>query len=296
MAAQAIMIVPSGERVLVYAKDLTDEERKNKFICAGITTKGELCGCQMKSSQPTPLHDPYFYESDSSEGHKPGCSCCRKRSTTDIEILDQSGERITTEKLYERITRKKVTARPPKKKGGDGGGEPAIHIPGEEDEGENQDDKEKKIRMKSRDPRTFLEYKNLLTNLSVHKKYAGQFVFDQILDQRTVAGYQRLGFIPTGRPFVITARKTFPREHGIHLTNDQWLLKDFWARGDNGFVFILDVSEEAKQLLWNLSNISPAVQIFIWTVFREYQSRPKTYISERVTPETILFEIANEPS
>ena len=303
MATQAIMIGTNGERRLVYAKDLTAENRKNSFFCTGITPQGELCGCPVKPSQPTPLHGSYFYASDSNARHKPGCSNCKKRKTTDVERLDQSGVGITIEALFERLNRETITVSEPEKgdppmgRDGDDVGDHTIDISAEDNgEAENQKDDEKEIRIKPRHPRAFIEYKDLLTRLSEKDTYANRLVYDQILDERTVAGYRRFGVIPTGRPFIITARKTIPREYGIQLTNGQWLLKDFWGRGGNEFLFIVNVNEEAKQLLWNLSNITPAVKIVIWAVFHRCPTRPKTYISERVKPDMILYEVVDDIS
>ena len=301
MATQAIMIGTNGERRLVYAKDLPAEARKHRFICAGITPQGDLCGCPVKPSQPTPLRGPYFYESDSNARHRLGCSNCKKRKTTDVERLDQSGVGITIEDLFERLNRETITISKPEKEDplrgeeGDDVGDNTIDISAEDNgDAENQKDDEKEIWIKPRHPRTFIEYKDLLTRLSEKDIYASRLVYDQILDERTVAGYRRLGFIPTGRPFVITARKTHPREYGIQLANDQWLLKDFWGRGGNEFLFILNVSEEAKQLLWNLSNISSTVKIVIWGVFCKCAIRHKTYMSDLLKPDMIMYEIVND--
>ena len=118
------------------------------------------------------------------------------------------------------------------------------------------------------------------------------------MDERTITGYRQDGEIPTGKPFVIFARKAIPGQYNVYLENDQWFLIDAFGRRENAFRFILNVSAEAKKKLWNLCNINPAVKIVLQGVFYKHPTLPNTYISDpnkTIKAKIITAKFADEP-
>lgn len=291
MASEAIMILPDGSRKLIRAIELTAEERNNRFLCSGIANNGKLCACRLKPTNATPLQSPYFREYDANAKHQSGCEYCRRRPVTTVEMLDRSGGKTTFGDLYGKLNCDKA----PKGKREKGLEEEPFSF--EEEflpQQDTPDNQPKEILQKKRNPRDFRETYELLTSLSTTNRYAGQLVFDVILDDRTVEAYRRLGKIPTVRPFIATLRKAIPRVYGINLAPDEWLLRDCGANNGKEFLFVLKLNSEAKQLVWNLSEISPAVQIRIWSVFHPHPTLPRTYVSELVKPQMIYARVTGD--
>lgn len=292
MASKAFMLFPDGSRKLVNAVEVSPEDRDNKFLCAGITTTGEVCEALVKPADTANPEDTYFYVCDRKIRHKPGCSYCRERTASIIGKLDRSGEKITFGDLYDRINRDKRPLKP-KGKGTESDG---FTNP----EGENEpiqedlDPIEKKVQQKKRNPRDCHETIELLRSLKITDRYAGRLVFDLILDDRTVEAYKRLGKIPVGRPFVVTLRKAIPQAYNINLEPDEWLLKDYWGKPYKEFLFILKLTPEAKEVIWNICNISPAVQIRIWAVFYPHPTLPGAYVSEVIKPHMICADVMED--
>ena len=289
MATQVIMICPNGEKQLVSVASLTDDDRKNKFLCAGITPEGELCGCPVIVTNKTNRRNAYAREHN--VAHKEGCSACRRRSAIDVEKLDKLGKKTSVKGLYDKLNQEKA----PRAKKGKATEEEGFfeteeyqYTHGEKDSFDNRG-----IRHTLRNPRDFQEVYELIASLPSDSPYADRLVFDLMLDERTVDAYRRLGSVPTQWPFIVVTRKAIPRQRGFFLKNDQWLLVDFWGKEHNAFFFILTVTPEAKQKLWNLCEISPAVKIIVWAEFRKDPTRPRTYISSLVKPEMIFAEVIN---
>lgn len=287
MAKDAIIVYPNGDRKPILAIDLTEEEREYDFLCRGVTEDGEPCGCPVRPSSSN-ARNPYFYESDKRNGHKPGCSNSRKRTTIDIETLDRTGENTTIKHLFDKNncdkpqrSKKNKTVK-------------ADNFYGIEYENieEDSDENEKEIRSKKRNPRNFREILALFASLNTNDKYAGQYVFDYILDERTVAAYRRMASIPQNTPFIITAKKAVPAHHNIRLNNSQWLLMDYWGGRDNAFLFILNVTPTAKEKLLKFCEITPPAKIQVWGEFHRHPTRAKVYISELVRPEMIHAEVS----
>lgn len=303
MAEEAFLVKPDGSLEQVRAENLTDEDRKNRFLCCGIGDEGILCAIDMRLSAATMNKKRHFYPGGTTIKHLPGCSKCRERKVIIAEKLDQSGKRTTVEKLFERMNQD--TALPPEKgypptdEGGNGVDEPTTDLPQDDHvETEERDVPEKEIQRRLRNPRNIDEYTALLAILSLDDEYAGRQVRDQILDERTITGYRQDGEIPTGKPFVIFARKAIPGQYNVYLENDQWFLIDAFGRRENAFRFILNVSAEAKKKLWNLCNINPAVKIVLQGVFYKHPTLPNTYISDpnkTIKAKIITAKFADEP-
>lgn len=304
MAEEAYLIKPDGSLELVRAEDLTDEDRKNKYLCCGIGDGGILCAIDMRLSAATVNKRRHFYPGGTTIKHLPGCSKCKERKVIVVETLDQSGKGTTVEKLYDRMNHDKITVVPPEKgdpptdEGDDGVDEPTTDLPQDDnEEAEGHDAPEKEIRRKLRNPRNIDEYIELLGILSPDDEYAGRPVRDQILDEGTIMGYRQAGEIPTGRPFVINARKAIPGQYHTYLENDQWFLIDYFGPRENAFRFILNVSAEAKKKLWNLCNINPAVKIALQGIFCKHPTLPNTFVSDASKPirsEIITAKLADE--
>jgi hypothetical protein len=292
MANVAFMVCADGTKQLVKAVDVAPDDRDNPFFCAGITDIGELCEAPVKLADTIDPEDTYFYSSDRTKGHKPGCSFCRAREVSTVEKMDRSGETITFGGLYNRLNRDKLP-RKPKSMGPEEGSDTDIEEESEPNH-ENPDDCEKKIVTKRRNPRDFRETFELLTSLKTSDQYADGFVFDFIFDERTAEVYRYLQRIPVGRPFIVTLRKTIPQAYGIQLEPDEWLLKDYWGKNCKEFVFVLKTTPEAKEIISNLCNISPAVQIRVWAVFHPHPTLPGVYVSDLVKSHMILAEITED--
>ena len=258
----------------------------------------------MSLSRETDFACRRFYPETRDQRHKEGCPNAREGKKTIVHKLDQSGENITTQQLFDKMNRDKYIK--PKKEAepeteetpseeveidenaGPKNGFPDVHISIDED------DYIKEIETKKRHPRTVAEYIELLTILSPQAKYADQLVYDQILDERTIDGHKRFRKIPAERPFIITACKAIPRDYGISLNNNQWLLRDFRDSGSKAFLFILNVDAEAKEKLWNLCDIKPAVRICVWSIFHKHPTLPRTFVSDLVKAHMITAVVTGE--
>lgn len=115
MAKQAYMVDEKGAWKLVHCRELTEEERKGTFFCCGCTPNGETCGVPVQASEESDVKESYFYQRFRNQPHKPGCSNNRANSKSVVEKLDQRGAGLTTQKLYEKLSRDKV-ARKKKKR------------------------------------------------------------------------------------------------------------------------------------------------------------------------------------
>ena len=292
MASKAFVIYPDGTRKLVNAVEYALGDRNNKCICAGITKAGELCEAPVKLADTIDPEDAYFYVVDRVKGHKTGCGYCRARVVSTVEKMDRSGETITFDGLYDQLNRDKLP-RKPKSKGPVGGGDTDNEEESEPNH-EDPDDHEKKVVTKRRNPRDLRETYELLTSLKTSDKYANGFVFDFIFDERTAETYRYLQRIPVGRSFIVTLRKTVPQAYGIQLEPDEWLLKDYWGKNCKEFLFVLKLTPEAKKIILNLCNISPAVQICVWAKFHPHPTLPGVYVSNLVKPGMIFAEITED--
>ena len=304
MARDAIWIDETGNAKLVYAKELTDADIGKRYLCSGTADDGCLCGIRMSLSRESELACRRFYPETRDQRHKEGCPNAREGKKTIVHKLDQSGENITTQQLFDKMNRDKYIK--PKKEAepeteetpseeveidesaGPKNGFPDVHISIDED------DYIKEIETKKRHPRTVAEYIELLTILPPQVKYADRLVYDQILDERTIDGYKRFGRIPTERPFVINASKAVPRDYGIGLNNNQWLLRDFRDWGSNAFLFVLNLDAKAKEKLRNLCEIKPAVKIGVWAIFHAHPTRPMTFESELIKEHMITAVVTGE--
>lgn len=300
MAKEAIMIHDDGSSELVYAKDLTDADQNNKFICPGILDGGCLCGIDMALSNETDLVGRYFYARARNQIHGKGCPCARNREKSIVERLDQRGEGTTTQQLYDRFNRDerpkiKKPDNPPLYKDPDDLED--VYTPDNptaESQNEYDRNTDKQIEIKQRGPRNPKEYIELISNLPTNAQYADRLVYDQILDERTIQGYRRFGTIPTERPLVVNTKKALPRDYDISLNSNQWLLQDYWGKGRNAFLLILNLDPEAKQKLWNLCDCKPAVRISILGIFRKHPTRPRTFVSDLVKSNMIVAAITND--
>lgn len=290
MAQTAIEIMPDGQRRKVNISDLTEDDLQkcNSYVCTGILDDGQVCNAPMLPFLGSKHRDGYFYEKSRKTPHLHDCPEARSRKATTVEMLDRRAQGKTNEALYDQLNQDKKPR----------GKKPPINppIPDPEDfeldtppYDETDDEQEKEIKARLRMPRNIQEFISLLSSLSIHDNYTNKKVFDLILDHRTVESYRRMG-LPTNRPFVINARRTFPYEHGIALGNHQWILVDYWATGkhkSNPIVFLLDVTPEAQAKLVNLCRIEPSVKITLYVRLHRHPTLPRTYTSDLVKPQMI---------
>lgn len=281
MADTAIMIDKEGIRTTVRAVCLKPEDYENNFVCAGISEEGAACEIPMSIISETERRKRHF--GARCRTHINGCPFDEKRKKITVEMLDRSGKGKTTEDIFNRLNKdKQKKPRPPK-----GGSHPPEGEIEPDTPEEEYEEEEREIRSKERPPQTVQELVMILQSLDTKDHYAGSLVFDQILDARTIKAYRGYS-LPTGKPFVITARKTSP--YSYFLDNNQWALVDYWSKGPNAyepFVFILTVTPGAKQKLYNLCQHDPAVKIQVYVKLKKHPTLPNTYISELVKAHMI---------
>lgn len=219
---------------------------------------------------------------------------CRKRKTIIVDRLDRSGNNVNLDELVEGFRRK----RPPKKPA-----RPPLIDPTDEhgldDEqqlntDDNDTDLDKIIMSRKRPPRTPTELLALLQTLSHTDKYAGLLTHDLLIDDRSIQYFRYCG-LPISHPVFFVGRKAIPRDYNITLSNDEWLLKDFWGKGDHYFLVIAKVDPAAKQKLWNLCTIQPAVKIYILTTLKKDPRHPHAYSTDLITLDMIEGEVARNP-
>ena len=283
MADTAIMIDKEGIRTTVRAVCLKPEDYENDFVCAGISEEGSACEIPMSIISETERRKRHF--GARCRTHINGCPFDEKRRKITVEMLDRSGKGKTTEDIFSRLNKDKPKkSRPPK-----GGSHPPEGEIEPDTTEEEYEEEEREIRSKERPPQTVQELVMILQSLDTKDYYADKLVFDQILDERTVAAYRRIP-IPEGTPFVITVRKTLPYPYVQNLENNQWVLIDYWTKSINSYaplVFILTVTAAAKKKLYNLCQHDPAVKIQVYVKLKKHPTLPNTYISELVKAHMI---------
>lgn len=289
MAKNAIMIDSLGNRYPRHISQVTESEIGNVFICSTVLDDGNICGAPMRPCRRNDTSlDGYFYLAHHDCPHRSGCDKARSRTKITIEKLDHRCEDISGQELYDFLNRDKLntlrrTKKPPtptEPKGTD-------YLPPPSG---NQND-EKDIQSKLCTPRTLEEYIRLLKALSTTDEFTDKLVFDLILDERTIDSYRRMN-LPL-HPFVITARRTFPQKHNVRLENTQWLLIDFWSSGHyrhSPFVFLLNLTVDAKEKLYDLCQIKPSVKIYVYSIFKKHPDIPRMYVSETVKAHMICAE------
>lgn len=281
MADTAIMIDKEGIRTTVRAVCLKREDYENDFVCAGISDEGSACEIPMSIISETERRKRHF--GARCRTHINGCPFDEKRKKITVEMLDRSGKGKTTQDIFNRLNKDKKERRKPSR-GGEHPPEGEIEPDMTEEEYEEE---EREIQSKERPPQTVQELVMILQSLDTKDYYADKLVFDQILDARTIEAYRGYS-LPTGKPFIITARKTSP--YSYFLDNNQWALVDYWSKGPNAyepFVFILTVTPGAKQKLYNLCQQDPTVKIQVYVILKKHPTLPNTYISELVKAHMI---------
>lgn len=290
MAENAIMIDAQDNRYPRHISQVTESELVNRFICSAILDDGKICGAPMRPCQRNDSsREGYFYLEHRNCPHRPGCDKARSRKKITIEKLDHRCEKISGQELYDFLNRDKLnTLRRAKKP-------PTPTEPGDTNylppPSGNKNNDEKDIQAKLCMPRTFEEYIHLLKTLSTTDEFTDKLVFDLILDERTIDSYRRMN-LPM-HPFIITARRTFPQKHNVRLENTQWLLIDYWSSGHyrySPFVFLLNLTTDAKQKLYNLCQIEPSVKIYVYSIFKKHPDIPRMYVSETVKAHMICAE------
>jgi len=286
MGAVAFVIEEDGTIRNIFAARMKLEDRGKEMFCAGrIEEDGTICGTQVSFVEPTERKRGYFGAFSKNHPHRKGCQFDEKRKEITVEMLDRSGKGKTTEDVFSRLNKDKPKKpRPPKGDSHPPEGEIEPDTTEEEYEEEGR-----KIRSKERPPQTVQELVMILQSLDTKDYYADKLVFDQILDERTVAAYRRMP-IPEGTPFVITVRKTLPYPYVQNLENNQWVLVDYWTKSPNSYtplVFILTVTAAAKKKLYNLCQRDPVVKIQVYVKLKKHPTLPNTYISELVKAHMI---------
>ena len=289
MADSALKLKEDGSYETVYAKDITEADRGCNFICNGTDEDtGIACKAPVFPKFVSSTGKFYFGVHRKSRPHIPFCSNNHSRKTIDVKILDRSAHNTSDVEIYQNIYSYREKERSKRNKRN-----PDDKLDYDEQDLDSSDyiqaDDEKKIRQKLRNPQTIREYIALLESLSTTDTYANRLVFDLILDERTLEQYARMG-IPCGRPFVVTAKRTFPYNHDIQIGPSQWLLVDYWANGrrkDYPIRFLLNVTPDAQKKLVNLCRNEPFSKIFVYAIFKEYDRKRRIYESNLVMPHMI---------
>lgn len=287
MGEVAFVIEEDGTIRNIFASRMKPEDRGKEMFCAGrIEEDGTICGTQVSFVEPTERKRGYFGAFSKNHPHRKGCQFDEKRKEITVEMLDRSGKGKTIEDIFNRLNKdKQKKPRPPK-----GGSHPPEGEIEPDTTEEEYEEEEREIRSKERPPQNVQELAMVLKSLNIHDYYADKFVFDQILDARTIEAYRGYS-LPTGKPFIITARKTSP--YSYFLENNQWALVDYWSKEPNAyepFVFILTVTPGAKQKLYNLCKLDPAAKILVYSKFKKHPTLKRTYISDVVKAHMITVD------
>lgn len=290
MGSVAFRIGPDGKKIFCMAGHLQQEDCTSELYCGGWSDdEMKICGAPVGVVEKSERMNEHFRRSRGARPHIKGCPFDEKRKMITVEMLDRGGRGKTTEDIFNRITKdKKKREKPPK--GGshppEGGIEPYPPV-------EECEEDEREIRTKKRHPQTVQELVMVLKSLNTTDYYADKRVFDQILDERTIAAYRGYS-LPIGKPFIITTRKTSP--YSYFLENNQWALVDYWSKSPNAkepFVFIFTVTPGAKKKLYNLCQMDPAVKILVYAKFKRHPTLKNAYISELVKAQMITVDPEN---
>ena len=284
MGCVAFRIGPDGQKTFCTAGHLQPEDYASKLYCGGWSDEEmRICGIPVGVIEESERMNEHFRRCRGVRPHIKGCPFDEKRKKITVEMLDRSGKGKTSEDIFHRLNKdKKKKPRPPK-----GSGHPHEGDIEPDTTEEEYEEDEREIRCKERPPQNVQELIMVLRSLKTSDYYADKLVFDQILDERTIEAYRGYS-LPTGMPFIISARKTSPYLYS--LENNQWVLVDYWSKGPNAyepFVFILTVTPGAKQKLYKLCQHDPAVKIQVYVKLKKHPTLPNTYISELVKAHMI---------
>ena len=192
MADRAFLVDDYGNKTLVMAKDLGEDDRGKCYYCAGFSTFGRYKGkkCQVPLTLAISQEHRNYFTVAKNYDHIKGCKFSEKAKDKLVQHLDQSCREKRDVDILNHLFGGK--SRPRR----DIGNVP-IHSPGKNvPVGEGEDDEEAlNIRREGRMPQNADELYTLLTELEPDDFFAGKTIADWILDDRTFSRYSKTGLM-----------------------------------------------------------------------------------------------------
>lgn len=227
MADRAILVDSEGKETQVMARDLTENDRKNRFLCAGRNLRrarsNEICRTELTLFICTEKEN--YFSAAGGTDHMKGCEYCEKAENKKDKIiqvlsrscLDKSDADILTKLQGAKARRRNDTSH----KQIDGA--PESKASNEVEETDDNEDAD--VKRTQRLPKNTDELYDLLTDYSPNDYFAQKPVFKWIVDKRTFAQYYANG-LSDGQIALVILGKMSPAKLPEELTayNDRYYI------------------------------------------------------------------------
>lgn len=191
MANYALQLKPDGTKERVYASNLHEEDKRQRYFCEGTCQygpyRGQSCGTELR---PVFCKDKENYFSTvKTTTHRKGCEFCEKAKEKRIQVLGRSCLDKTDVDILDNLTgyREKMQEKDAKETNTKGAQTNRLNNEGE-DKNETLT-----VKKKFRPPKNAGELYDLLTTYSLSDVFAQKPVSEWIIDQRTFPHYYANG-------------------------------------------------------------------------------------------------------